>query len=117
MACDGDSGEAEYKLAMTYLRGRTIPQDYLKLYKLMKRANGKGYDRVKKLFIPTSYYSQNVPNYSEIIAMFIVATENSIDDLSYFIGFHYDVEDYASIDSKRFFGLYQGYRMVFSSFK
>jgi TPR repeat protein len=91
IACDGDSGEAQYKLAMIYLREESIPKDYLKAYDLIKRANDKGYSKASELFMTTSWYSPGVPNYSKIIMnMFIHAAQNGINDLHYFIGYLYN---------------------------
>jgi TPR repeat protein len=90
MACDAGNGEAHYELASIYLLERSIPRDYLKAYALIKRANDKGYDKVRNLFIATDWRSRDVPFYSIMIDMLIAATENGIDDSSYLIGYRYD---------------------------
>jgi TPR repeat protein len=76
MACGGDSGEAEYKLATIYLQDESIPRDYLKDYALMKRANDKRHHEANELFINTACFSSDLPNHSQ----------NDINDLHYFIG-------------------------------
>jgi TPR repeat protein len=92
MACDGDSGEAEYKLAMIYLHKESTHKDYLKGYDLMKRASDKGYDKARLLFLKTVSYTRCVPNYSKIpMNMPIDAAQNDINDVHYFIGYFYDM--------------------------
>jgi TPR repeat protein len=75
----GDSGEAEFELAMIYLRVGSTLEDYPKEYYLMKQAKNKGYDMAIKLFVATPWDSEKRPYYSEIIDIFICATENGID--------------------------------------
>jgi TPR repeat protein len=102
MACDEDNGEAEYKLAMIYLLGESIPSDYLKGYDVMKRASDKGYDKARKLFISTAWSSQDVPTYPKIIMnMFIDAAQNGRDDSHYLLGYRCDEGTSASIIDTR----------------
>jgi TPR repeat protein len=97
MACHGDSGEAEYELAMIYLHEESIPKDSLKAYDLMKRAYDKGDSEAKELFLDTTWNSPDVPNYPKIIMnMFIDAAQNDINDLHYQIGYNYEIGIYDS---------------------
>jgi TPR repeat protein len=94
MACDGDSGEAEHKLALIYLLGESIPKYYLQGYDLMKQASDKRCDKARLFFSDKGWHDQSLPLCSKIVNMFIYVTENDIYDLHYLIGYRYEIAQF-----------------------
>jgi TPR repeat protein len=82
--------KVKYELAILYLDGRVVEQDFIQAYYLFKECQKLNYLPAKSLFhTPAGGLKMNRIDYGKLITMLNLATTSNIDSLEYNLGCHY----------------------------
>jgi TPR repeat protein len=92
-AANQDDPQSIYKLAIMYLGGKGVSQDYIQAYYLFKKSKDLGYTASINLFsAPMDYGNSYYIDYEKIAIMFELVCRNGIDALEYNLGYYFEHE-------------------------
>jgi TPR repeat protein len=90
MAASQGNTDAKYKLAIMYLDGQGMSQDFIRAYYLFKECSNLGYDNAINIFnIPINYSKCLDIDYRKVVAMFATVCNKEIDTLERNVGHLY----------------------------
>jgi TPR repeat protein len=93
MAANQNNPEAKYRLAIMYLDGIGVEQDFIQAYTLFSESKDLCCEDAENIFqVPIDYRKNFDIDYKKVADMFKLVCENNLSSLEYNLGYHYEHE-------------------------